>query len=569
MQIRERQSWEAILEDIVRSVDARGENWGLSRCHYIVVQSLTDGAVILDTRKRTAEIVFDPRHTEDEWLKERDGAGSMVGYSTYFCAAIAARIIKHLTARPGVPAAQDNSTHGIAAEIRLGVIDGLAASRLLMLGGFRVENELTLDGKHYFPAMPLSFPDDLLASMFDLPTLQRWPNANVSHTETLPTVVQRLLATERTKFCQQTIKLDRLVPAGSAPEFICGTDATPPAAIWTLFDERCDTHTKVLDLASQIIRVGPDRIRWEIPIGKFGRLWCTDREEVEHLRAVRSVISEYLQSRERRIPLSIAVFGPPGSGKSFMITQLFESLPSAVLIPDNQVRHLTFNLSQFRDSASLFECLHQIRDVSLSGNVPLIFWDEFDATIDGRQLAWLRYFLAPMQDGQFQHENVTHNVGRAVFVFAGGTNHTFDQFKHACGKKMGVLAKGEDFISRLKAAVDVLPIDPVRGQTEVANSMIVRRALVLRSALKRFASKMASAEQITVSKPVREAFLLAERYCYGARSIEALVQMSSLFEHSTFQVSSLPPKRLLKMHVDTKSFLNILAAVGADEESAR
>ncbi len=31
--------------------------------------------------------------------------------------------------------------------------------------------------------------------------------------------------------------------------------------------------------------------------------------------------------------------------------------------------------------------------------IPLVFWDEFDTSLDGRPLGWLRYFLAPMQDG--------------------------------------------------------------------------------------------------------------------------------------------------------------------------
>ena len=60
--------------------------------------------------------------------------------------------------------------------------------------------------------------------------------------------------------------------------------------------------------------------------------------------------------------------------------------------------------------------------------MPLVFWDEFDSAFDGDKLGWLRYFLAPMQDGVFQDGQSLHNIGRAIFVFAGGSHRTLDEF---------------------------------------------------------------------------------------------------------------------------------------------
>jgi hypothetical protein len=569
MRITERLSWEAILEDIIREVDAN-KDWKLSQCEFIVVQSLTDGAVILhmDTKTAeimTAEIVFDPKHTEDEWLTKREGSGLMAGYSMYFCAAIAARLIALLSAEQ--QSDQPVTIDAVADAIRNGVKEGLAASRLLWLGGFHVSEETTIDGKHHFPLQTLSLPDDLLASALDSTAEQKSAAlTETAGTRDRPSALRRLLLDELDCFQHRAVPCDR-IRSTTLTSKIAATKQMPSK--WTLFDERYSGQDEVMILAREIIRVGPYSLPWEIPIGTFGRLWSADRDEVEALRSIRSVIFEYIRDPERRIPLSIAVFGPPGSGKSFTITQLFESLPDSSRSARGQSRYLTFNLSQFADSRPLFECLHQVRDASLSGNVPLVFWDEFDANFAGTRLAWLRYFLAPMQDGQFQHENVTHNVGRAIFVFAGGTSYRYQDFKTECERDSVVstdlsanakgTTKGVDFISRLKGSVDVSAIDPPPGVFMPTNSMILRRALVLRFALERYAPKMKEADQITVRKPVSKAFLLAERYRYGARSIEAIVQMSSLFDHSTFQESSLPRAELLNLHVEAESFLEILA----------
>ncbi len=71
---------------------------------------------------------------------------------------------------------------------------------------------------------------------------------------------------------------------------------------------------------------------------------------------------------------------------------------------------------------------HQVRDIGLSGKFPLVFWDEFDTSLAETPLGWLRYFLAPMQDGKFQEGQISHPIGRAIFVFAGGTSSSMAEF---------------------------------------------------------------------------------------------------------------------------------------------
>jgi hypothetical protein len=67
-----------------------------------------------------------------------------------------------------------------------------------------------------------------------------------------------------------------------------------------------------------------------------------DRREIEGLRSLRQLMLSYHNSGTQKHPLSLAVFGTPGSGKSFGLKQIAE----AIFEDKNQA--LEFNLSQFK-----------------------------------------------------------------------------------------------------------------------------------------------------------------------------------------------------------------------------
>jgi len=66
-----------------------------------------------------------------------------------------------------------------------------------------------------------------------------------------------------------------------------------------------------------------------------------DREEIERINEIRRLITSYRASEADRRPLSLAVFGPPGSGKSFAIKQVAQELFGRAQAT------FEFNLSQF------------------------------------------------------------------------------------------------------------------------------------------------------------------------------------------------------------------------------
>ncbi len=296
-----------------------------------------------------------------------------------------------------------------------------------------------------------------------------------------------------------------------------------------------------------------------LPFQKFGKLFIVDRGEIENLRGLHRIVADYAQPGPADKPLSIAVFGAPGSGKSFGVKEL------ARAILGDKVPILEFNLSQFDDAKELLGLFHQVRDKALEGHTPLVFWDEFDS----KDLKWLQYLLAPMQDGRFQDGQISHPIGKCIFVFAGGTSHDFQGFgpqsaspNESKEKQDAWQAfknkKGPDFKSRLNGYLNVLGPNPVQiatGDDPADVAFPIRRALLLRAKLGLFGN-----ERLTIDRGMLSAFLEIGRYAHGARSMEKIVEQTraAAGHHARIGRSHLPPRQVLELHVDADEFLQIV-----------
>ncbi|CAH0024517.1 unnamed protein product, partial [Clonostachys rhizophaga] len=322
---------------------------------------------------------------------------------------------------------------------------------------------------------------------------------------------------------------------------------------------------KMFDLAKDIVSKGIEDALSSIPRATFGKLVVADRSEIQEFHAITNRVEEYLKTPEKR-PLSIGVFGAPGSGKSFGIKQIMKKATHGA---SGTYPELEYNLSQFLDYSNLLVAFQTVRDKTVSGQIPIVYFDEFDTTLNG-ELGWLKFFLAPMQDGTFFDHGYSRPIGRAIFIFIGGTAATFDEFKNdqiqlipggfvrndpipegssttvgdeikavedAKAAKAARAVKKPDFVSRLHVQLNI------RGYNKVDNSdeiYMIRRAIFLQSILKSIGKRITlkRGEGITVSDEALPGLLRDWTYHHGARSLEAIINGGTITQNKLTPLSS-------------------------------
>ncbi|MBC7111703.1 MAG: hypothetical protein H5T35_05785, partial [Methanothermobacter sp.] len=316
-----------------------------------------------------------------------------------------------------------------------------------------------------------------------------------------------------------------------------------PRGLWTIA-----SSPPIFDIEAvsrYIVINGYSRKKCPLPVAHFGKLITADRREIEGYQSIRNLMVEYMKNDNPERPLCIGVFGPPGAGKSFAVSQL------AASVDPERIKHLNFNISQFRCEDDLIDAFHQIRDAVLEGMVPQAFFDEFDSPIGEKKLGWVKYFLAPMQDGEFREGDSMHPLGKCILVFAGGTSSTFQEFESQDPEVLRE-AKVRDFISRLRGYVNIIGPDPQHRRDKF---FMLRRAILLRSMFERKTPHLFDASgRLRIDEGVLNAFLMIPEYRHGVRSMEAILDMSILQDVRKFEKASLPSAGQLDLHVDGELF---------------
>jgi len=517
VQISRGLSWERTAQDIVWELVHNPRVNGLARCAHVVISFDTAGVISLSCSAAAKQnqpsapqshLYFDPKVIEGMWKTRYPG--SLIGYTSCLVAGLATQVMINQK----------------SPDIDAGIHRGLAAMRKLHREGFGRAGEPSVDSAPAFPlkviAADLATPDSL------------------DHSEFVDVAVRD--------------------PMRAITGLSDGTSAG--SGFWTILGDRYPSS--LASVAEEIALDGPEVALKGVPLGQFGELLTVDRHEIESFRSIRSLVSEYARARHAGRPLNIAVFGAPGSGKSFGIAEVAKSL-----LGKDEIKKLTFNLSQFNGPDQLHDALHQVRDVGLSGMMPLVFWDEFDASLNQQELGWLAHFLAPMQDGAFQQGQITHAIGRAIFVFAGGTKETIEAFDRGSDDPVFRNAKGPDFVSRLKGYVNILGPNP-RGGEARDPYYVIRRAILLRSILHRDArhlfQKSNAGERLNIDSGVLRALLFTRNYKHGVRSIESVIGMSELSGSQRFKRSCFPAAPQLDLHVDALEFQSLVQSIELEGE---
>jgi hypothetical protein len=173
----------------------------------------------------------------------------------------------------------------------------------------------------------------------------------------------------------------------------------------------------------------------------------------------------------------------------------------------------------------------------------------------------------------FRAGQMTHPIGKSIFVFAGGVTRSFEEFGRAFPLKEAKPdnRKGRDFLSRLRGHINVEGLWPVgRDGNRIADPggnlfsnpgfgrYVMRRAILLRELLKQRARTIfrgvEGAEEANIDERVVKAFLRESEFRHGIRSIEAVIRMSSVAPGGRFTPECLPTKRQIEMHVSPKFY---------------
>jgi len=500
VRISEGLSWERTALELVDELNENPSLASLKRCRHCIVSFGCAGALHVDrsNAEPAFQLIYDPAHLEEDW--EETLEGNAIGYMSCLVVGIVNTLADRAAPKPD------------ADKFRTGINSGLDAQRtLLEIGHGLVEKD--------------SAPEPDLSA--------------VAHT----ILTSKL---DQSRFYSVS------VPFSDEPE---------RRWRWTILGELSSTPDTEHDqpqggIARRIALSGINELS-RIPVQQTGHLLTVYRREIESIRIVERAIRTYEEQDGGKKPLSIALFGAPGSGKSFTVKQIAKSALG------KDVPILEFNLSQFAGPTDLIGALHQVRDKALGPHTPVVFWDEFDS----RQYEWLQYLLAPMQDGAFQEGQLTHPIGKCVFVFAGGTSRTFEQFgpskRNANAQREFKGLKGPDFKSRIQNSLTVLGPNPASLYDEVSDDweedpqdfcFQIRRAILIRSIL-----GLKSDQKLEIDEGLLKALLHIPAYTHGVRSLENLLTaLKRANDGGPLRRSDLPPAEVLDLHVDCDKFLEIM-----------
>ncbi|KAK2762829.1 hypothetical protein FQN54_001004 [Arachnomyces sp. PD_36] len=313
---------------------------------------------------------------------------------------------------------------------------------------------------------------------------------------------------------------------------------------WSLLDYTIGDPSEV---ARRIVKEGTHSPASHVPLARFNRLVLVDRHDIESFRTLFNFLEEYLAARKGK-PLSIALFGPRGSGKSFSAFQVAEAATKG-----QKTQRLRFDLSQFTGLDDLLAAFHSVRDCTLEGFIPLVYFNGFDTPFSGTQFGWFPYLLPPMLAGKFSDRGISRPIGSAVFFFGATVVKNHEMLCRLSKADSARLTLAHDFLGCLHGFVNVLGPD----RSEPGDRLYpVRRAVILRALLEeREPNLITRGKMISIDDSVLNRLLLVPEYRQGIRSLKAIIAMSRLNGCRRFERAALPPKSQMDVHVEYSTFM--------------
>ncbi len=317
-----------------------------------------------------------------------------------------------------------------------------------------------------------------------------------------------------------------------------------------------------LGIVIEVLHHLKEEVSWkrgfdELRLFSVGHLRTTDPVEIEPIVTLKNVMDSYVSRETFYRPLCVGVFGPPGSGKSFSVKEVARVI--ARKFDTNPFDFFEFNLTQFENPEEINSAIEPIRASVAKGKVPIVFWDEFDCQYDSNEFGYLRYFLPSMQDGVTYVHGTPYNIGRSIFVFAGGIKSSWEEMEALLNPEardtfqLAKTLKIPDFMSRLRVVLD---IDGINVTDNLFSSSASQEELFeLRRILLKRAFIIAHQMDTHWKKAARKTSglllrLLIADYKFGARSIEAVIEASGAADRLVYGLPELIAPSAARIHAN-------------------
>jgi hypothetical protein len=522
-------SWEQTALDLVYELKHNKTLIKLLKSKYLIVNFQSEGALYLEMKEGEiwkCRLIFDPKFLEGEWSNDKGFYGSIVGTMTCFTAAIVYGLLnKH-------------------KNIETTITRALSSIRKFSINAYEWDSE----------------------------------KSNFS----IKSVVDEIIEPSSI-FASAFVPIPDIEYDGGEKND-CGKEKDRISfkeLNWTILEGnyRVSQNPEPLyDIGFRVALFGKRELA-NTPFLQLNWLITYNRREIEALRNLINLIKNYNEDEEDETPLSLAVFAPPGSGKSFVVKQLSKAL---------ELPLLEFNLSQFTVIHELVFAFRQVRNKTLEGSIPIVFWKDFDS----QDYIWLQYLLSVMESGQFQDGQIIQSIGKCIFIFASETSITFETFgipnleysdpKDTLYEKKKDeyefnqkqindfnIKKGPDFRSRLSGYLNVSGFNQIEC-SDVSGKMHkdkdrntiynkddiffpIKRALYIRTVF-----GVRDNQILNANLGLLNALIKTKQYKQGSKSLHKVLNYLISKNANKLQRSNLPWFNVLSMLVDYKEFSSLL-----------
>ena len=237
-----------------------------------------------------------------------------------------------------------------------------------------------------------------------------------------------------------------------------------------------------------------------------------DTNHIKQIRQAIAAMEEYIDDTSQKRPLNIMMLAAPGAGKSHFINCIGKHLAR------RGIRPVTFNMAGMQWNEDLGPALDAARNVKVEDKLPLLFLDEFDASVQYYSL-----LLPLLWDGGLNLGQRDLRLGKAIIVLAGSKRQLPKEMEIA--RSMSIQSetptetdpKSIDLFSRINGGVLRIPRfqDAAKNIDRRADKVCVAVSLLRR----RFGSTL---ERVPLAL-LR--FISQSEFRYGARSIAQLVDL--------------------------------------------